>query len=300
MSTSSISKHYQNIAIAGGTGELGHYLVEEFLKDKDLKVTILTRASSENDTKKELKDSFIKQGGQIVEVNYNNQDSVLKALIDIDVVIVTLSLPDLVKASVTLIDASVKANVKLFIPSEFGAKVEGVDNPFTLPKKEVRSHLESSGLDYIYYNNGFLMEHLLSELFGIDVPNHKAKIVGSGETKLTITSVKDVAKCVVNTYFLPGVKNKFVNIVGENACLNEVLKNISEISNKPFEVEKITLEEAEDVINAKDTELMTQISYLFKRDIEKGYCYLAGNFNHFFPGFKFVSIKDFSLLLLFL
>ncbi|KAI9295398.1 NAD(P)-binding protein, partial [Neoconidiobolus thromboides FSU 785] len=293
MSTSTIPKEYQRVAIAGGTGAIGRSIAEELLKNKDIKLRILTRASSGEDTKKELKEKYVQAGGELVEIDYNSQESLVKALGGIDVVISALSTPDFVVVNSNLIDASVKSKVKLFIPSEFGAEVEGVENPFTSPKWAVRKHLESSGLDYIYYNNGFFIEHLLADLFGINVHSHEAKVIGSGDTKLTVTSINDVGRFVAQTYFLPEVRNQFVDIVGENTTMNKIFKDISEISGKPFKVEKIPIEEANKVINDKNTDSFASVPYLFGRDIDNGDVYLKGNSNHLLPNFKFLSVKEY-------
>ncbi|KAI9295657.1 NAD(P)-binding protein [Neoconidiobolus thromboides FSU 785] len=293
MSTSTIPKEYQRVVIAGGTGAIGRSITEELLKNKDIRVKILTRASSGEDTKKELKEKYVQAGGELVEIDYNSQKSLMKALEGTDVVISALNTPDFAVVNNNLIDASVKSKVKLFIPSEFGGDIEGVENPFIFPKQAVRKHLESSGLDYIYYNNGFFIEHLLVDLFGIDIRSHEARIIGTGDTKLTVTSINDVGRFVAQTYFLPETRNQFVDIIGENTTINKILKNISEISGKPFKVEKIPIEEANKVINDKNTDSFAVISYLFGRDIENGGEYLKGNSNHILPNFKFLSVKEY-------
>ncbi|KAI9293678.1 NAD(P)-binding protein [Neoconidiobolus thromboides FSU 785] len=293
MTLSTIPNNLKRVAIAGGTGALGQNLTEEFLKIEGIKLKVLTRKSTGEVSNPQLKEKFIKRGAEVVEVDYNNQDELNAALKEIDVVVSALNSLDFVKINLVLLNAAVKNNVNLFIPSEFFSKLEGTNNPFTAPKAEIRKHLEKSGLNYIYYNCGFFYEHITSELFGIDVINNKAKIVGSGNTKLNITRIRDVASFIAQTYHFPEVKNAHVNISSQVTTMNEIVKQIGEVGQKPLEIEYIDLKEIEKLIVEKAEDIYYLLFAHCGRDIELGNVYIEKDSNYLLPGFKFESLKEY-------
>ncbi|KAI9295399.1 NAD(P)-binding protein [Neoconidiobolus thromboides FSU 785] len=293
MTLSTIPNNLKRVAIAGGTGTLGQNLTEEFLKIEGIKVKVLTRKSNGEVSNPQLKEKFVKCGAEVIEVDYNNQSDLNAALNEIDVVVSALSSLDFTKINLALLNAAVENNVNLFVPSEFFSKVDGIDNPFTTPKAEIRKHLEKSGLNYIYYNCGFFYEHITSELFGIDVINNKAKIVGSGNTKLNITRIRDVASFVAKTYHLPELRNGHVNISSQVTTMNEIVREIGEVGQKPLETEHIDLREIEKSIIEKAEDFYYLLFAHFGKDIELGNVYIEKSSNYLLPEFKFESLKEY-------
>jgi uncharacterized protein YbjT (DUF2867 family) len=106
MPSADSSSLIKTVALAG-VGKLGKYVLEELIAS-GLKVTVLTRPSS---------DKTFPEGVAVKEVSYNDEAALVEAVRGNDAVVSTLTALD---AQASLIRASKKADVKLFVPGEFG------------------------------------------------------------------------------------------------------------------------------------------------------------------------------------
>ncbi|KAI9291527.1 NAD(P)-binding protein [Neoconidiobolus thromboides FSU 785] len=289
MALNTIPKEYRSVAIVGGTGELGKYIVREFLKHQQVNIRIITRKGSNN--KDGLLSEYKSNNAAIYPVDYNNIDNLNEAFKGIDVVISTIGSEGLSTIQSNLIKAAVSSKIKLFIPSEFGSEVEGKTNPLFLQKIEIRNQIKESGLNYIYYTNGFFIQHIITDFYGIDIKNSKAQIVGKGDTQFTVTSLNDVAKFVYQTYYLSVFKNTTVNIVGENTTINKILKDITKVTGKKFKATHISLAEVQKVLDNPNIDFFGKISYYLRKDIELGDIKLPSNHNDL-VNFKSTSVLD--------
>ena len=98
------------VAVAGGTGTIGRHIVEGILAAKKHTVIVLSRSSSYPQLEA--------LGAQIVAVSYSDPSTLAAALEGVHTVISTLSCRD-PSTQLALLDASVKAGVKRFAPSEW-------------------------------------------------------------------------------------------------------------------------------------------------------------------------------------
>ncbi|KAJ9078699.1 hypothetical protein DSO57_1003970 [Entomophthora muscae] len=285
-----MATNYQNVTIIGGTGQLGQYLTREFLSQGTFKVKVLTRVESKAT---ELHEEFRQKGADIVQVDYKDQASIKSALQNTHVVISALGSYDLFENQERFINAAKEAGVVRFVPSEFGIDVEGNTNPFFAPKVKTRQALESSGLEYTYYNTGFFIDHLLLPIFGFDIPNCKVSIVGKGETKVSVTSLNDVAKFVVETINLPQAKNSKLNITGDESTLLDIANDAAKIKAKPFEIEHIPAEKAQAILDDGSTDGMTKALNLLRLEIENGGVINKGNDASLVVGLKPMSIREY-------
>ena len=139
-----MSKPIRNVVIAGAAGNLGATVLDEFRKTPDFTVSVLTRADSSTtfpDGVKVFKTDYSE--GQLVDI-LKGQDAVLS--------LISFSSAATQKV---LIDASIKAGVTRFFPSEFGHPPEHRNIDFLPPpfpiKDEILDYLkqkESSGLSW--------------------------------------------------------------------------------------------------------------------------------------------------------
>jgi len=118
---------FTNITVAGGTGALGFHIAEALLNEGSFKVKILRRLP---ETPNEKADLLASKGAAIVYADYNQHDSLVKALSGTDALISTAS-PGVAKGGydfdtlqTPLLNAAKAAGVKRFIPSEFGMEAE--------------------------------------------------------------------------------------------------------------------------------------------------------------------------------
>jgi len=101
---------YKTFAVAGGTGSLGGKIVEELVA-ANYTVKVLSRSSSST-----------VPNAQVVGVDLEDHKSLTEALKGVDVVINALGQPSLQSdVQVNLAKAAKVANVKLFVPNDWGA-----------------------------------------------------------------------------------------------------------------------------------------------------------------------------------
>jgi uncharacterized protein YbjT (DUF2867 family) len=139
-----MSKANRNVVIAGAAGNLGATVLDEFLNTPEFKVSVITRADST---------ATFPDGVKVHKTTYTEEE-----LVDIlkgqDAVLSLISFSS-AAAQKALINASIKAGVTRFFPSEFGHPPEHrninlLPPPFPI-KDEILHYLkqkESSGLSW--------------------------------------------------------------------------------------------------------------------------------------------------------
>lgn len=117
------STSFQSVAVAGATGAIGYSITEALLNDGSYKVRILRKKPESKNEKTEL---LASKGVEIVYVDYNQKDDLVKALKGIDAVVSAVNAKDMVSnfysIQAPLVEAAKEAGVKRFIPSEFGGE----------------------------------------------------------------------------------------------------------------------------------------------------------------------------------
>ena len=115
----------------------------------------------------------------------------------------------------------------------------------------------------------WFMEAWLSPILGFDYNNAEARIYGSGESKISWVSFKDVAQFAVHALDSPAANNTALEIGGpEQLSPNEVIKIFEDVQGKRFSVEQIPVEALEhqkaqtsDPLQESFTGLMIQYAY---------------------------------------
>jgi hypothetical protein len=89
----------------------------------------------------------------VIEVDYSNDDSVENALLGVDVVISTVAIAALaIQGKVAA--AAKNADVKLFVPSEFGNITEGDTEGLHGTKANIQGQLKVLGLPFAAFYTG--------------------------------------------------------------------------------------------------------------------------------------------------
>lgn len=217
------------VAIAGGTGGVGLHVAKAILDTKKHDVVILTRKASNPELER--------LGAVVRVVSYDDITSLTTALHGVHTVISTIggfSEETLVAPQLVLLDAAVKAGVKRFAPSEFGARSQP-DGPTGLHKLKwlVAQAVRKSGLEYTVFEIGMFMNDLavgtegLASLrpfnFPFDVANCKARLPGDGSAELVLTRVEDTGKFVAASLELE-VWPELSQMRGDRKPLNEILR----------------------------------------------------------------------------
>jgi uncharacterized protein YbjT (DUF2867 family) len=163
---------YTNFAVVGA-GTLGIYIVQQLLKDKAAgivkEVVVLTRQvmsiqyidMAEYSLTMRTKGSkaTIEGDAKVIQVDYSNDESIKNDLTSVDVVISTISGAALdVQGKIAA--AAKEADVKLFIPSDFGGITEGETEGIFGEKSNIQGQLRALGIPYAVFYTGPFSDYI--------------------------------------------------------------------------------------------------------------------------------------------
>jgi uncharacterized protein YbjT (DUF2867 family) len=191
---------YKSFAI-WGAGNLGGRIAENLLERKAT-VIILTRPvcffalvslvydslSIQESVGNEQNTHLSSKGAEIRPYDVTSANAI-SGLKDIDVLISTTGFGGLAFQP-ELVDAAHAASVKLFVPAEFGDTTDGRPEPPLRHKAALREQAATLGLPATTFWTGLWTEFLP---YTLDVPHGKITINGSGDAKLSTTSLADIA-----------------------------------------------------------------------------------------------------------
>ncbi|PNP78585.1 hypothetical protein FNYG_08064 [Fusarium nygamai] len=144
------------VAIAGGTGSVGRFIVEETTADGNFEVIILGRKVNPS-LEKEL-------GARILAIDYSDPNSIATLLEEnhVDVVITALSGHTPPEQELGLIQAAAKSKVtKRYIPSVWGIKYRPEQSWFfnAAAKLSLFDALDKTDLEWTAVANGFFLDY---------------------------------------------------------------------------------------------------------------------------------------------
>ncbi len=139
-----------------------------------------------------------------MEVDFNSTRSLIGALQGVEVVISCLATLAIGSQN-SLIDASVAAGVKRFIPAEFGMDSRNplcVLLPVCIPKVDTQKYLQqkvNSNKDFSYTGiaNGLFLDRGLKVGFIINPALHTALLYNGGDVPFSTTTLADIAKAIL-------------------------------------------------------------------------------------------------------
>jgi len=176
---------------------------------------VLTRSS-----KPGAYDSSVK----VVEVDYTSVESLAAALKGIDALVSTVG-HAAIESQTILIDASIAAGVKRFIPSEFGSCTTNpklVTFPMYASFYKIKRYLEEKAkagkLTWTVLACGAFQEFLFGQPFFLDYANHKATLFDEGDNRTSSTSLPKIGKAAA-----------------------EILKNAEATENKIVKISEVIL-----------------------------------------------------------
>lgn len=185
------------VALAGATGNLGVPILEALL-GADFYVTVLSRTGGNSSRLRPNPNLTIK------EVDFNSVESLTPALLGVEVVISCLATLAIGNQN-ALIDASVAAGVKRFIPAEFGMDSRNplcVQLPVCAPKAATQKYLleksnSNPGFTYTSIANGLFLDWGLKMGIIVNPAQHAATLYNGGNVPFSATNLADVAKAVL-------------------------------------------------------------------------------------------------------
>jgi uncharacterized protein YbjT (DUF2867 family) len=237
--------------VVGSTGTLGFEICRR-LQAAGRLVRALVRSTSDP-TKKE---ALTKLGAELTEGDLKDRQSLehvcrgATGVISTPTAIMARDAADSFESvdrrgQMALIDAARAARVEQFVFISVSGNIgkEG-GNPLIDAKCEAERHLKESGLTHTILRPTFFMEIWLSPHLGFDVQNARARIYGSGETKISYISVHDVAEFAVQALINPAARNAVVELGGPDALSQlEVIAIFEELTGSKFELEFVPEEQ---------------------------------------------------------
>ncbi|KAF2964794.1 hypothetical protein GQX73_g8778 [Xylaria multiplex] len=198
-----------NVVLAGAAGNLGPAILEQLLK-AGFHVTVFTRSGSTNEYPSSV---------TVKTVDYDSVESLTAALQGQDAVVSTLGAPAFSK-QLNLVEAAVKANVKRFLPSEFGSDTT---NPKTSKlavfadkvavQKALAKEAANGSISYTNIHNGPFFDWGIKVGLILNANEKSITLYNGGERPFSTTTLESIGKAVVGVLKKPDeTKNRSVYI----------------------------------------------------------------------------------------
>ena len=230
------------------SGSLGEPVLNALVKSGKFNVTVVKRASSSAS----FPDSVAVRTADLSSV-----DSVTAAFEGQDAVVSTVGTAGLSGQSV-LVEAAVAANVKRFLPSDFGCDIAnpkaGVLPVFKLKTVIHKALIEAAAAksDFTYTlvcNNAFL-DWGLQHNFLLNWKESKPKLFDGGKNVFSATTLESVGQAVVGILIHPEeTKNRFVYVKDIDVSQNQLLDIAKKVDpgktwEEPIQIDTAELEKS--------------------------------------------------------
>ncbi|KAF2190416.1 NAD(P)-binding protein [Zopfia rhizophila CBS 207.26] len=236
-----MSSHIKNVVIIGAGGNLGPSVLNAFLTSSSFNITVLSRQEST---------STFPSGVKVVKADYNSVESLTSALKGQDAVI-SLVAGHVIGDQEKLIDASVAAGVKRFIPSEFGSNT---------PDKRVQAVVPMFGaklgaVEYLKKNEDkiswssvitgpFFDWGLKAGFLGFDFSSKTVTLFDEGKGAFSSTNLRQIGIALIKVLEKPDItKNKYIYVSSFDTTQNEILPVVEKLSGQKWTVKNVTSQE---------------------------------------------------------
>lgn len=265
---------FKNVALTGASGSVGAIILEKLLAAGTFNVTVLRRAGSK---------STFPAGVTVVDADFDSVSSLAAALKGQEVLVSAVTMTALL-AQKTLVDASVAAGVRRFIPSEYGCDVfhpKAKALPVFAHKVEVEEYIfeksRESGLEYTFVFNNCFLDWGLQHDFILRISDYKPVIYDDGETVFSSTNVSTVADGIVGILNHPEeTKNRPVYIKDVDTTQNQLLALAKKAApEKPWAPVHVKLDDVTAAADARLAQglldLETFAPYIFRSVFDASY-----------------------------
>ncbi|KAI6754086.1 hypothetical protein HG530_013262 [Fusarium avenaceum] len=242
------------IAIAGGAGNVGQEVIDALLARNKHEILILSR--------KDAPETEIAPGVKWAKTSYQDIDELVKILEGVHTVLSFMSVGPAGlegRPQENLIDASVKAGVKRFAPSEWAAaKIDHF--PWYDFKRKARDYLAEINknekvIEYTLFHFGLFTNYMTYPykssrhvtLFEtpINFNDCRGLLVDDGDAVITLITAQDAAKVTALAVEYEGEWPIISGIKGTDITMNQLVALGEKIRGKPFKVENLKSEDLE-------------------------------------------------------
>lgn len=207
-------------------------------------------------------------------MDYTSVESLTAALQGQDAVVSTIG-GEALEGQTVLIDATIAAGVKRFIPSDFGSVSTNpalhaypVYSSTAKIQKYLAEKAKTSRLSYTILASGGSLEDILGEIGIIDFNKHRAELYDGGDTRISSTSFANVGKAIAGVLKHPEeTKNRVVHVSQAILTQNKLLAIARELRpDIPWELTTVNtrdmMQEALASIGAGDFSFPTIIKFV--------------------------------------
>ncbi|KAH6655921.1 oxidoreductase CipA-like protein [Truncatella angustata] len=263
------------VAIAGATGNLGTPILQALL-NAGLSVTVLSRMDSSSSKLTPHPHLTIK------EVDFGSIASLAPAMHGVEVVVSCVATMA-IGGQNSLIDASIAAGVKRFIPAEFGmdsANTLAMQLPVCAPKAATQRYLaqkalSNPGFTWTAIANGLFLDWGLKMGLILNVAEHTATLYNGGNVPFSATNLADVARAVLGVIsHREQTANRIVYVHSARVTQNQLIRYAREKDGKPWNT---TIKDTGEV----QRESMAELAKGLEADVDAamlGFCF-CGSFN---------------------
>ncbi|KAF1852136.1 isoflavone reductase family protein [Cucurbitaria berberidis CBS 394.84] len=227
----------KNVIIIGAGGNLGPAILNAFLKESSFNTTVLSRKDSK---------STFPSGVKVINADYDSASSLRDAFQGQDAVISLVGSGALGDQN-KLIDASIAAGVKRFIPSEFGSNVPNKRAreivPIFAAKYETVNYLKSkeSEISWTSVITGpFFDWGLKTGFLGFNASNKSVEIYDEGKAVFSTTNLHQIGLTLIKALEKADAsKNQYVYVSSFQTTQQEVLAVAEKITGSKWTVTKV-------------------------------------------------------------
>ncbi|KAI0911025.1 hypothetical protein F4823DRAFT_587812 [Ustulina deusta] len=228
-----------NVALAGATGNLGPAILTQLL-NAGFHVTVLTRKNSTHEFPPSV---------AVKPVDYDSIESLTAALQGQDAVVSTLGSPGLSKQQ-HLIEAAVKANVKRFIPSDFGsnaanpkaASLAVFADKIAIQKVLVQEAANGS-ISYTNIYTGPFFDWGLKAGLILNASEKSFVLYDGGERPFSTTTLSSIGKAVAGVLKKPEeTKNRGVYVQDAAPTLKQLKAIAEKVTGTAWQAKEVSVE----------------------------------------------------------
>lgn len=233
----------KNVAIFGGSGNLGPYVLEKLIASQKFNVRVLKRAGST---------SSYAAGVEVVEADFTSLES-LKAAFQGQDAVVSIVGEAGIPVQKLAVDAAIAAGVKRFLPSNFGSNMANPNSrqiPIFARKVAIEEYLieksKTSALTYTFVYTGGFLDLCLQYNILFDISKYQPELFDGGDYTFSSTSRPTVGDAVVGVLTHPAeTQNRAVYVSEIITSQNQMLALAKQIApSKPWEPVKVDLDAA--------------------------------------------------------
>ena len=209
--------------------------MDALLKTGKHTITALTRVGSKGE---------FPEGVKVVEVDYDNEESIVAALKDQQFLAITLSVRAPPNTHSNIVKAAIKAGVKYIMPNAYGGDLFNpllADEPYAKANVGKIREITELGGDYIMMVCGFWYEWSLAlgeYWYGIDIRNKKVVFYDDGKTKIKSSTWEQCGRAFAALLSLPesgaspsvaDFKNKTVGLESFEVSQRDMLDSLHRV-----------------------------------------------------------------------